>query len=180
MDKASLRKQMKQLKSELSEQQKLDAEINALNLLGKCLVFQNAKNVLVYNSLPDEIRTNLLLETWGERKNLFLPRVNGGDLDILAYSKDAMQKGAFDIYEPTGESLHDVREMDLIVVPGVAFDLNGNRLGRGKGYYDKLLCKATCPKLGYIYDLQLLDEIPAEGHDVPMNLIVTDKRIISL
>ena len=71
MDKASLRKQMKQLKSELSEQQKLDAEINALNLLGKCLVFQNAKNILVYNSLPDEIRTNLLLETWGERKNLF-------------------------------------------------------------------------------------------------------------
>ena len=180
MDKAALRKQMKKLKSELSEQEKLNAEINALNLLGECAVFQQAKNVLVYNALPDEIRTRRLLETWGENKNLFLPRVNGDDLDILAYSKDAVQKGAFDIYEPMGEDLHDVKEMDLIVVPGVAFDLKGNRLGRGKGYYDKLLCNATCPKLGYIYDLQLLEQIPVEAHDIPMNFIVTDKRIISL
>lgn len=180
MDKVALRKQMKKLKSELSEQEKLDAEINALNLLSKCAVFQQAKSVLVYNALPDEIRTQRLLETWGKSKNLFLPRVNGDDLDILAYSKDFVQKGAFDIYEPVGEELHDIAEMDLIIVPGVAFDLKGNRLGRGKGYYDKLLCKATCPKLGYIYDLQLLEQIPAEQHDIPMNFIVTDKRIISL
>ena len=70
--------------------------------------------------------------------------------------------------------------LDLIIVPAVAFDRRGNRLGRGKGFYDRLLQKAKCPKIGIAYHFQLLDEIPAEPHDIPMDKIITEQGILSI
>lgn len=84
--------------------------------------------------------------TMGKWQKLYLPRVNGDELDILPYSPESLHKGAFSILEPDGNECTDVDTLDLIIVPAVAFDRRGNRLGRGKGFYDRLLQKAKCPK----------------------------------
>ena len=83
----------------------------------------------------------------------------------------------YNIIEPIGESISPSK-LDLIIVPGVAFDKNKNRLGRGKGFYDKLLSEVTCCKIGICYDFQLLEYLPCEDHDIKMNLIVTPKYLI--
>ena len=91
-----------------------------------------------------------------------------------------MKEGAFHILEPANGICCNPGKIELIVVPAIAFDRKGNRIGRGKGYYDRLLKKASCPKIGVGYHFQLFDEIPAEPHDVPMNAIVTDTDILQI
>jgi 5-formyltetrahydrofolate cyclo-ligase len=81
----------------------------------------------------------------------------------------------FGIGEPTGEEFTNLDAVELIMVPGVAFDRTGNRMGRGRGFYDRLL-KSTpnATKIGLAYDFQMMDAIPTEPHDVKMNLVITD------
>jgi len=82
--------------------------------------------------------------------------------------------GVYGIEEPTGEAFTDYAAIDFIVVPGVAFDAKGNRLGRGKGYYDRLLPRIpTAYKAGICFPFQLVEEVPAESFDVRMDIIIT-------
>ncbi|MDE6243728.1 MAG: 5-formyltetrahydrofolate cyclo-ligase, partial [Muribaculaceae bacterium] len=67
--------------------------------------------------------------------------------------------------------------MELIVVPAVAYDRRGNRLGRGKGYYDRLLATTKASKIGVAYEFQVVDDIPAESHDVPVDIVITENGI---
>ena len=76
----------------------------------------------------------------------------------------------------SGETLPP-EKLDLVLVPGVAFDQSGNRLGFGKGYFDRFLAKCLCPAVGLAYELQLVDAIEARPHDVPMNRIVTERAV---
>jgi len=86
-----------------------------------------------------------------------------------------MKKGqSFGILEPEGESFTELQDIDLIIVPGVAFDKNNNRLGRGKAYYDKLLNYVNCHKYGVCFDFQLVPNVPADQHDVKMDKVITD------
>ena len=81
------------------------------------------------------------------------------------------------IEEPTGDETTDINAIELIIVPGVAYDRRGNRIGRGKGYYDRLLSSTSATKIGVGYDFQLIGEdIPAEEHDVAMDIVITDRR----
>jgi 5-formyltetrahydrofolate cyclo-ligase len=93
-----------------------------------------------------------------------------------------LHRGAFSVPEPDGAcSVHSPEEADLIVVPGVAFDLRGRRIGYGKGYYDRALhqLEGRGRLVGFCYDFQVVDEIAAECHDVMMDLIVTERRVIN-
>lgn len=139
--------------------------------------FLMAKHVLLYHSLPDELYTHAFLKKWSGRKHFYLPRVNGVNLDILPYEQSHLELGSFHIEEPVGDDVVDTSILDLIVVPGVAFDRRGGRLGRGKGYYDRLLSGTRATKIGVAYHFQLLDEIPVEAHDVPMDMIITDESV---
>ena len=85
--------------------------------------------------------------------------------------------GSFHIEEPTGDDLIDPDKLELIVTPGVAFDSKGNRLGRGKGYYDRLPATTKATKIGVAYHFQIVDELPAEPHDVPMDIVITDRTV---
>ena len=176
--KTDIRNRVKQLKRQLSDSEKQKAAEQCFALIEECQEFKAAKRILVYASLPDEISTAGFISRWHGKKQLFLPRVNGDDLDILPYRADATSKGAFGIAEPTGSDLHDVKEMDLIIVPGVAFDRQGNRLGRGRGFYDRLLRNAACPLIGAAYAMQIVDAIPAEPHDIKIPVIATSEEII--
>lgn len=176
--KSDIRKAMKAAKSKLSPSEKSSAELSVLANIERCPEFKAGKKILAYHSLPDEIGTTDLLRKWSKEKQIFLPRVNGDDLDILPFNESMLAKGAFSIMEPSGSNTVDINEIDTIIVPAVAFDRKGNRLGRGKGFYDRLLHRTNCPKIGMVYQLQLCDSIPAEPHDIQVDIIVTDKEII--
>ncbi len=176
--KADIRRDIKHRKQLLSEQEKADAARRCFALLEQSQEFKDARNVLVYASLPDEISTADFIARWHKEKQLFLPRVNGDDLEILPYTPTSTDKGVFGIEEPTGSDCRPIEEIDLVVVPGVAFDRQGNRLGRGRGYYDRLLCEAHCNLIGVAYSLQIADELPAESHDIKIPIVITEKEII--
>ena len=177
MDKNDIRNQVKTRKSLLSQAEKAYAAKCVFDRLEQSAAFLLAENVLLYHSLPDELSTREVLEKWGARKHFFLPRVNGVNLDILPYEKSKMALGAFHIEEPTGDNAVDISAIELIIVPGIAYDRRGNRIGRGKGYDDRLLGSTSATKIGVGYDFQLIGEdIPAEDHDVAMDIVITDRR----
>ena len=180
MDKSDIRRKIKALRTMLSEEEKNSAAEEVFEQLEKTAAFLLADKILMYHSLPDELQTIAFLRKWGERKKFFLPRVNGVNLDILPYDQTRLELGSFQIEEPTGDDLTDPAEIELIIVPAVAFDRNGNRLGRGKGFYDRLLQTTRATKIGVGYDFQLFEEIPAEPHDVPMDMVITQRHYIRI
>lgn len=173
MKKDDIRRSMRARKAMLSAEERFSAAESVFERLEHSAAFMLAEHILMYHSLPDELSTHAFLEKWGKRKHFFLPRVNGVNLDILPYEQSRLKHGSFQIEEPEGDDTVDVSEIDMVVVPGVAFDRTGNRLGRGKGFYDRLLadCKAT--KVGVGYDFQLIEDgIDSEAHDVKMDIII--------
>jgi 5-formyltetrahydrofolate cyclo-ligase len=118
-------------------------------------------------------------------KQVALPRFVAATLSyeacwILNPQSD-VQPGHFQIREPGSHCARvSSSELDLILVPGVAFDLQGRRLGRGKGYYDRLLTVLPCTTCGVAYDEQVVGEVPASAHDVGMNWVLTPTRWVGV
>lgn len=135
--------------------------------------FASAKNVLIYNPLPDEIDVLPILERFKSSKKFFLPVVCGDILKILPYT-ESQCVGAYNISEPVGSDYVSISDIDLVIVPGVGFTTDGCRLGRGKGYYDRLLSGATCYKIGVCFSCQIEPAIgeTAEPHDVKMDCVL--------
>ena len=178
MKKEDIRRKIKAQKALLGEQEKADAASRAFALLEKTAAFVMAERILMYHSLPDELSTHMFLEKWHNRKQFFLPRVNGVNLEILPYEQSELRLGAFQIEEPQGDSIVNMDSIDAVIVPSVAYDRKGNRVGRGKGYYDRLLADTNAIRIGMSYDFQLIDEIETEPHDVGVDIIITESRIL--
>jgi 5-formyltetrahydrofolate cyclo-ligase len=92
-----------------------------------------------------------------------------------------LEVGAYNILEPRQDTIKEIpiESIDLILVPGVVFDIHGNRIGHGKGYYDRLLNDTqNIPHVGLAFGFQIVDAVPVEGHDLPVDIIVTEERII--
>lgn len=174
MKKEDVRRRVKAQKSILSDNEKSIAADAVFDMLEKTAAFLMSENILMYHSLPDELSTHRFLDKWRSHKRFFLPRVNGLNLEILPYDRSRLQLGAFHIEEPVGDETCSVSDIDLIVVPGVGYDPKGNRVGRGKGYYDRLLPESKATKIGVAYDFQIVDEIDAEPHDVRVDIVITD------
>lgn len=173
MEKKEIRKEIKKLRLSLTEEDKNKFSEMVFSQIEHLPEFISLKNILLYYSLPDELPTLEVIKRWSSQKNIFLPRVNGEYLDILRYDENSIEVGAFDIEEPIGVDLIDPKDIEMIIVPAVAFDVNFNRLGRGKGYYDRLLSETKAIKIGVGYDFQLFELLPAEPHDIPMDIIIT-------
>lgn len=137
--------------------------------------FGQAQTVLLYHSLKDEVQTHAFIEKWSKRKKIILPVVAGDVLELRLYTCPGdLCTGSYGIAEPTGPLFTDYAAIDLAVIPGVAFDREGHRLGRGKGYYDKLLpLLPSTLKAGLCFPFQLLEEIPAESFDICMDVVIT-------
>lgn len=178
MEKSEIRRKIKAMRQMLSEEERISAAQQVFDRLEQTAAFLMADKVLMYHSLPDELSTHAFLRKWGGRKHFFLPRVNGVNLDILPYDESRLELGSFHIEEPTGEDTVSPDEIELIIVPAVAYDRSGNRLGRGKGFYDRLLAEARATKIGVGYEFQLVDSIPTEPHDVPMDYVITQSVTI--
>lgn len=177
MDKAEVRKMMRERKRAVPAEEKLRRSEVLLHKLEAMPEFQRARVVLLYWSMADEVQTHAFVDKWYKNKVLLLPCVDGDDLRLRQYTgPECMVSGEqFGIGEPTGDEWTALDAVDLIAVPGVAFDRTGNRMGRGRGFYDRLL-KSTpnAVKVGLAYSFQLLDTIPTEPHDVRMNMVITD------
>lgn len=178
INKRDIRRRMKTLRTMLSDMEKECAADSVFEQLEKTAAFMMADKVLMYHSLPDELQTVKFLKKWSGRKHFFLPRVNGVNLDILPYEEQRLELGAFHIEEPTGDTVSNPEEIELVIVPAVAYDRKGTRLGRGKGYYDRLLSTLKATTIGVGYDFQLYDELPSESHDVPVHMVITPSHCI--
>lgn len=144
-------------------------------------------NWLVYISVRNEVRTNDILQqllmTSGQ---VVVPYcLSNHELGLFQLSDfSQLERGAFGIREPLtdlrAERTVSPETLDLVVMPGVAFDRRGNRIGYGKGYFDRLLEKlnADCTKVALAFDCQIVPEIPIEVHDVPVDYLVTETQFI--
>ncbi|MGM9759860.1 MAG: 5-formyltetrahydrofolate cyclo-ligase [Parabacteroides sp.] len=167
-------------KKEYSETTRLELSGRLLGRLEQHPLFQTAHTVALYHALPDEVQTASFIHQWYRQKRLILPLVQGEELLLLQYEgPDSVEKGAFGIWEPKADCRAVApTEIDLLIVPGVAFDRKGNRLGRGRGFYDRLLTRISAPKIGICFNFQLLDAIPTEPFDQQMDWILTDHETI--
>lgn len=141
--------------------------------------FRKAKTVAFYLPIRGEVDITPLLDR-RSRKIFVLPRVKGKTLQFHAVeSLEHTAKGKFNILEPHSH-LPKIKpqDLDLLFIPGVVFAENGHRIGYGKGHYDRLLKKTGCLKIGIAYEFQIVKNIPGEPHDVPMDMIITDRRTL--
>ena len=175
MTKDQIRRAIRARKLLLTDADRHSAAEAVFAALERTAHFILADRVLIYASLPDELPTRDFIAKWSRRKQFFLPRVNGVNLELLPFDQTRLHLGAFHIEEPTGNDIVDPSTIDLIIVPAVALDSRGNRLGRGKGFYDRLLRDLRATTIGVGYDFQLIsDGIPVEPHDAPLDLIITE------
>ena len=179
-DKTELRKKIRELKRAVSPEEKLRRSEAVMQKVEALPKFEKARVVLLYWSMADEVQTHAFVERWYKEKVLLLPCVDGDDLLLRQYTgPECMVEGEqFGIGEPnaTLPVYSDLGSVEMIIVPGVAFDRAGNRMGRGRGFYDRLL-KSTpnAIKVGVAYDFQMLDSIPVEPHDVKMDKVISEK-----
>lgn len=177
-DKQQLRRYIAQEKKKHSSETLDQLSDRLLQQLEQHPRFRAARTLLLYHSLPDEVRTHTFIERWSREKHLILPAVlPDNTLELRHYTgPHDLRTGAYGISEPVGQLLADYRSIDLALIPGVAFDSHHNRLGRGKGYYDRLLPQLPAYKIGLCFHFQLLDgPLPTEPTDIPMDEILTDQ-----
>jgi len=152
--------------------------------------FKKAKNIMFYVSFNNEADTietiKELLKNKGEnKKNIIVPYVEKNN-PILQLSElknfSDLEPKTFGIFEPKECKIKkfDANKLDLVVVPGIVFDENGHRIGYGHGYYDRFLKKISskAKKAGLAFDFQLIGKIPEEQHDIPVDFVITEKRIV--
>ena len=147
--------------------------------------FRNARSVMVYLDIPNEVDTTpLILAAWQADKTVLVPRVTWKHKHMTAVAIHSLETGivetAAGLREPTAREPWPVEMIDLIITPAMAFDRRGNRLGRGGGFYDRFLAApdmraTTC---GLAFSEQLIDELPVNKHDHPVDLLVTDTEVL--
>jgi 5-formyltetrahydrofolate cyclo-ligase len=146
--------------------------------------FHSAKIVALYKAIPGEVNLDALFQTcWNLGKTTCIPIFNAISkiYEMAIVSKETDYKtGHYGIKEPSSPTLTPIKSIDLIAVPGMAFDPHGNRLGRGGGYYDRLLNGFSGFSVAVAFDFQILNQIPCDAHDRPVQAIVTPSEIINV
>lgn len=183
--KKSLRARMKEHLAGLEAQELRDRSHAAARRLCEMEAFQQASAVMIFLPLPQEIdATPIALRAWQNGKTVAVPLVNFEQRHMIPVEihslSEPMDTDSYGLRTPSNAPPVPVEWIDLVVVPGLAFDETGNRVGRGGGFYDRFLAQAefrgtTC---GYGLDEQVVSTVPTHGRDVPLNLLVTDRRTL--
>jgi len=175
-EKKRLRKDIRQSLKKYSSEKREDMSQKIMEKLEKSPFFQKAKTIFIYWSLPDEVQTHNFIKRWMAKKKFILPKITGSQLELREFTGEANMETekTFQIAEPTGPLVSNPSQIDLAIIPGMAFTLQGARLGRGKGFYDRtlpLINKAF--KLGVAFPCQIVNDLPTNGNDVFMDQIIT-------
>lgn len=138
------------------------------------------KNILLYLPIKNEVETKYLLNIFFQyKKQIVLPVFNKKSWGFSKYSiDDNLVAGPFNIKQPKRIRPFNAVDLDLAILPGLAFSKNGLRLGYGKGIYDRLLKSSKCLKVGLCFDFQIVNKLKVDSHDVPVDIIVSEKRLI--
>lgn len=183
MEKNELRRVVKERFRALDDGQKQQKSARLIERLSEILAQREISVVALFSPMNDEVQIAPLVEKLAKEGGcrVVLPRVESmsdgqAEMEFYDYNPAQMAVGAFGIIEPQAGEPCSASEIDVMVVPGVAFDRNGGRLGRGKGYYDRYISRegfrAEC--IGVCFDYQLFDKLPTEPHDKAMDMVVSD------
>lgn len=189
-DKKALRKEIIEKRNNMDLVKKEEMDEKILNKFYESKYYKEAEKIFMYISYGSEINTRKIIDkALKDNKKIFVPRT-----EFKTRSMDAVEittlhnliESKYGILEPSKEKPHiDPNELDLIVVPGVAFDRNGGRMGYGAGFYDRYFKKISkdninkIMKLALAYELQLLDRVPMNEQDVPVNYIITENGFVN-
>ena len=172
-DKSALRAKMRRIAKSRSDATALSAGL--ANQLRNWPHWQSSASIASFSPLAGEPDT---LDPWPDDKRIALPRVSGENLVFhWVARREELRTGSFGILEPAEEAPAAGKEFDLILIPGLAFDLRGGRLGRGKGFYDRFLAGARGIRVGVCFEDQIVGDVPAEPHDLRMDFLVTPSAI---
>ncbi|HOK49772.1 MAG TPA: 5-formyltetrahydrofolate cyclo-ligase [Sedimentibacter sp.] len=178
--KKELRKKILGIRNKMPKE---DVENNSRIIMNKIIglkTYKQSKVIFVYMDFKNEVMTSdLIKHMLAEKKRVVIPYtdiVNTLVIPSEITEEADLKLSPFGYNEPKKIMPVDVEEIDLVLVPGVVFDKNLNRIGFGKGYYDRILknLKPGAKKIGLAHDFQVLDEIPAEDHDIKMDMIITE------
>lgn len=182
LSKEELRKRIKEKRDKLSQKEILERSEKIIEKLVKMNEFVYAEIVACYISFGSEVNTHSLIKSFMKKKRILVPFVDKRKKEIhLSHLKnwEELHTGEYGILEPKKEFLRIEDNADIFIIPGIVFDEKGNRIGYGEGYFDRFLCNFRGKKIALAYDFQVVKKMPNEEHDVRMDFIVTDKRIIS-
>ena len=184
MLKPDIRIQMKDFLATLTPQDRHQRSLAACDLIAGTRAFRQGQLIMIYMSLPSEVETSTLaVKAWAEGKQIAVPRVdwnrqrmepveiNSLDIDVTTV------KG---VREPCEGKVVPLDLIDVVIIPGMAFDRRGFRVGRGRGFYDRFLAQQAFKgvRCAVCFHEQIIDHVPTETHDIPMDLIVTDQEVI--
>jgi 5-formyltetrahydrofolate cyclo-ligase len=173
MRKDELRTYISQQKRQFTPQQLMKLSLPVIDRLRPLL--REAKVILAYYALPDEVDTHALLdELLAAGKTVLLPKVLDDEMmELRRYiGRHSLREGSFHIMEPTGAPFTDEAQIDIALIPGIAFDPQGHRLGRGKGYYDRFLARFNRKTIGVCFDFQKVAKVPVDAHDIAVDRVV--------
>lgn len=182
--KSHLRQQIKTKRQQMLPTEVQQKSHDIINRLQDSDLYKSSCTILFYVSYNNEVSTHTFIQqALKAQKKVIVPCSNIRDSTLSLFiltQWSQLEHGAYSILEPkkTCISFSSLDILDLVLVPGVVFDIKGNRIGHGKGYYDRLLQKVTAPRIGLAYDFQVVDTIPADPHDQKVDYIITESRSI--
>ena len=146
---------------------------------------ENVQNIMIFMDMKTEVKITKLLELY-PKKNFFISKITNSknrEMKINKYNKNELILHKFGYYESSSNDFYDEEILDVVIVPALAFDSKKNRIGFGGGYYDTFLEKVRQKNnkalfIGVCYDFQIIDNIPTEKHDVTLDFVVSENKII--
>lgn len=188
--KSLIRKKLIDLREKLSPAEVAEKSTRIAEKLFKLNCYINSKTLMGYMNFRNEVITeHILEESLKKGKRVVIPRIDitdDGTKGIVPYEikdiENDVERGTFGVREPDRRIAVKVNpeDIDLIIIPGVGFDARGYRIGFGAGYYDRFLKKISphCHKVALAFEFQVLEKLPEEEHDIPVDIIITEKRIM--
>ena len=172
LDKRTLRRSVRAEIAKLSDEEKVLLSARIFATIEQLEAVENATVVALYAALADEPQSAEIIDRLAKSKRVVLPRIKGDEMDFYDIS-EGVSEGSFGILEPIATTPIEPSEIDVMVVPGVAFTRNGARLGRGKGFYDKYLSRNgfRAYTIGVCYPCQIVESIPTEEHDKTLDRV---------
>lgn len=182
LTKSEIRKIYKQKRADMNKADAVKKSRMVANAFIASELYTNASRLMLYMPLGNETDTAAIIAAaLADGKKLVFPVTDRSTCEITPVLWDGeseLSEGAFSVKEPVGTMLADVSRLDAVIVPGIAFDMSGARVGFGKGCYDRFLEGISAVKVGFCYDFQLADKIPTDEHDVKMDFLVTESGLI--
>ena len=183
--KRHMRKEMKAALAAMPPEEAAAKSLAACSAIESLPEFALAGSVMLYNPIPAEVDcVHLALTAWQREKVVLLPKVTWEQRHMIAVQcfslADEMVPSRYGIQEPAAGQPWPLEDIDFIVVPALAFDRKGNRLGRGGGFYDRFLAqpRRRAVACGVAFSRQVVDELPVQANDCPVEILVTDTEVL--